>query len=201
MDRQWLPLNALRAFEAAGQLGSFTAELLHPAASVVLDDPLALSMLTAACAIAEGALPERQAQPRIFDGLLHLLARLPQGSAQLAAQIRWEANVLADLGYGLDLARCAVTGSTENLRYVSPKSGCAVSEAGAGAWKSRLLDLPPLLLDEAAPGDPAAWHAGLRLTGHFLARDVFGLRHKPLPPARLALYDRIAAMMEPDSHV
>jgi DNA repair protein RecO (recombination protein O) len=188
----------------ADQLGSLSAELLHPSASMVMDDPLALSMLTAACAVAEGSLPERQAQPRIFDGLLHLLARLPQGSGQLAALIRWEAILLADLGYGLSLSACASTGATEGLHYVSPKSGCAVSEAGAGIWKSRLLVLPALLLDEAEAGDWQAWHDGLRLTGHFLARDVFGLQHKQLPPARLALYDRVAGMLpgstETESH-
>lgn len=189
----------------ADQLGSFTAELVHPAAALVMDDALALSMLTAACAVAEGALPERQPQPHSFDGLLHLLARLPLGAAQLPAQIRWEAGLLADLGYGLDLSRCAVTGATEGLAWVSPKSGCAVSEAGAGLWKDRLLRLPRLLIDDADAGDALDWASGLRLTGHFLARDVFGLQHKPLPPARLALYDRVSAMFpvdsEPDPHV
>lgn len=187
----------------ADQLGAFSAELIHPAAALVMDDALALSMLTAACAVAEGALPERQPQPRSFDGLLHLIARLPTGAEQLPAQIRWEAGLLADLGYGLDLTRCAVTGSPENLRFVSPKSGCAVSDEGAGTWKARLLPLPPFLTDPADPGDPASWADGLRLTGHFLARDVFGLQHKPLPPARLALYDRVSALFPqpPDAHV
>ncbi len=177
------------------QLGTFTAELLHASASMVLDDPLALSMLTSVCAVAEGALPERQAQPRIFDGLLHLLARLPQGTAQLAALVRWEAVVLADLGYGLSLGACAVTGATGGLNYVSPKSGCAVSEAGAGIWKSRLLPLPSLLCDEDEIGAPQGWADGLRVTGHFLSRDVFGLQHKQLPAARLALHDRVVGLL------
>jgi len=179
------------------QLGSFSAELIHPAAALVLDDALALAMLTACCAVAEGALPEREAHPAVFDGLLHLLARLPQGAAQLGELIRWEAVLLRDLGYGLDLSCCAVTGSTGNLAYVSPRSGHAVSEEGAGLWKERLLPLPALLRDgNGEPGDPAQWTDGLRLTGHFLARDVFGLRHKPLPAARMALYDRVAAMKD-----
>lgn len=189
----------------ADQLGSFSAEMLHPAAAMVLDDALALSMLTSCCAVAEGALPERQAQPRSFDLLLHLLARLPQGRDQLGALIRWEAALLADLGYGLDLASCAVTGATEGLAYVSPKTGRAVSDAGAGVWQARLLPLPALLRDEADLGDAQAWHDGLRVTGHFLARDVFGVQHKPLPPARLALYDHVAGMRageeETESHV
>lgn len=198
----WQPGNLVQARwigRLAEQLGSFSAELIHPAAALVLDDALALSMLTAACALAEGALPEREPHPRVFDGLLHLLARLPQGAAQLPALIRWEADLLADLGYGLDLSHCVVTGATTGLAYVSPKSGCAVSEAGAGAWAERLLPLPALLLpghNAAEAATAADWHAGLRLTGHFLARDVFGLQHKPLPAARIALYDRVAAMME-----
>lgn len=181
------------------QLGSFSAEMIHPAAALVLDDALALSMLTAACATAEQALPEREPHPRVFDGLLHLLARLPQGAAQLPALIRWEADLLSELGYGLDLSACALSGAIAGLAYVSPKTGRAVSRDAAGDWAARLLALPALLLpghNAAEAAEPADWHAGLRLTGHFLARDVFGLHHKPLPAARLALYDRVTAMLE-----
>jgi len=181
------------------QLGSFTAELIHPAAALVLDDALALSMLTSACAVAEGALPERHPYPAIFDTLLHLLARLPQAERQLAELIRWETLLLRDLGYGLDLSFCAVTGTTENLAYVSPRTGRAVSREAAGQWKERLLPLPPFLL-HPTEGSPAEWSDGLRLTAHFLTRDVFGLQHKPLPHARVALYDRVAALKEaPDA--
>lgn len=200
----WQPGNLVQARwlgRLADQLGSFSAELVHPAAALVLDDRLALSMLTAACAVAEGAMPEREAHPRVFDGLLHLLARLPQGEQRLADQIRWELSLLADLGYGLDLSRCAVTGAVGGLAFVSPRSGCAVSDAGAGLWKERLLALPALLLGNAEGGSPADWQAGLRLTGHFLARDAFGLQHKPLPSARQALYDLVSSMAETDSNV
>ncbi|MDE2574538.1 MAG: DNA repair protein RecO [Rhodospirillales bacterium] len=187
----WQPGNLVQlrwVGRLADQLGSFSAEMVHPTAALALDDALALAMLTAACAVAEGALPEREPHPRVFDGLLHLLARLAQGPSMLDALIRWEADLLTDLGYGLDLARCAVTGSREDLAFVSPRSGCAVSEAGAGQWRERLLPLPTLLLGQA-PGTARDWRDGLRLTGHFLARDVFGLQHKPLPPARLRLPD------------
>jgi len=177
------------------QLGSFSAELVHPAAALAMDDRLALAMLSAACAVTESALPEREAHPRIFAGLLHLIAHLPEGSGLLAELIRWEAGLLADLGYGLDLTRCTVTGATEGLGWVSPKTGRAVADAAAGEWRARLLRLPPLLLGDE-PGTAADWRDGLRLTGHFLARDVFGLQHKPLPAARQALYDLVAAMAE-----
>lgn len=207
----WQPGNLVQARwvgRLADQLGSFSAEMIHPAAALVLDDALALAMLSSVCATADAALPERQAHPLVFDGLLHLLARLPQGALQLSALIRWEADLLTELGYGMDLSACAVTGATTGLAYVSPKTGRAVSAEGAGApaiakWADRLLPLPALLLaapPRNAPDTATDWQAGLRLTGHFLARDVFGLQHKPLPAARIALYDRITAMMEsPDA--
>ena len=184
----------------ADQLGSFSAELIHPAAALAMDDALQLAMLSAACALAEGALPEREAHPRVFGGLLTLIAGLAEGAALLARLIRWEVLVLADLGYGLDLSACAVTGATEGLVYVSPKSGRALSMEGAGTWAPRMFPLPALLLDESE-GDPGQWREGLRLTGHFLARDVFGLRHLPLPLARQALYDRVAKLAETESDV
>ncbi len=175
------------------QLGSFSAELVHPGAALAMDDALALAMLSAACAVAEGALPEREAHPRVFDGLLHLIAHLPQGAEMLSDLVRWETLLLADLGYGLDLVSCAVTGETTGLAFVSPKTGRAVTGAGAGVWASRLLRLPPFLVrgNDATPAD---WRDGLRLTGHFLRRDAFGHHHRPLPAARQMLYDRVAAL-------
>jgi DNA repair protein RecO (recombination protein O) len=175
------------------QLGSFSAELVHPAAALAMDDPLALGMLAASCAVAEGALPEREPHPRVFEGLLHLIAHLSQGERVLGDLIRWEAVLLAELGYGLDLSCCAVTGERAGLAFVSPKTGRAVTAAGAGIWTSRLLRLPSFLVggNEAGPGD---WRDGLRLTGHFLERDAFGHHHRPLPLARRMLYDRVAAL-------
>ena len=121
------------------QLGSFTGELIHAGAAHAMDEPLPLAMLTAVCAVAEGALPEREPHPRIFDGLLHLIPRLPLGEPMLTELIHWELTVLSDLGYGLDLTACAVTGVTKDLRYVSPKTGRAVTQQGAGEWAARLL--------------------------------------------------------------
>lgn len=175
------------------QLGSFRGELIHAGAAQVMDDPLALAMLSAACAVAEGALPEREAHPRVFEGLLRLLARLPEGDTMLTDLVRWETLLLAELGYGMDLTACAVTGQTSGLAYVSPRTGRAVTEAAAGEWTGRLLRLPSFLVggNVALPED---WRDGLRLTGHFLARDAFGHHHRPLPQARVMLYDRVAAL-------
>lgn len=177
----------------ADQLGSFSAELVHPGAALAMDDALSLAMLSAACAVAEGALPEREPHARVFDGLLRMIAGLSQGAVTPGDLVRWETVLLADLGYGLDLTRCAVTGETVGLAYVSPKTGRAVTAAAAGLWTSRLLVLPPFVVggDDATVSD---WRDGLRLTGHFLARDAFGLQHRPLPAARQMLYDRVAAL-------
>ncbi len=181
----------------ADQLGSFSAELAHPAAALAMDDPVHLAVLGAGCAVASGALPEREAHPRVFHGLLRLIAGLSQPGSMVTELVRWEAALLADLGYGLDLSACAVTGATNGLAYVSPRTGRAVTAEAAGAWRERLLALPGFLLDAAQDGTAADWAAGLRLTGHFLARDAFGVQHKPLPPARQMLYDRIALLESP----
>ncbi len=192
----WQPGNLVQArwvARLADQLGSFSAELVHPGAALAMHDPLALAMLSASCAVAEGALPEREAHPRVFEGLLQLIAHLPEGQGILTDLIRWEMVLLADLGYGLDLTSCAVTGDTTGLAFVSPKTGRAVTAAAAGVWTSRLLRLPAFLLGaEGAAGDD--WRDGLRLTGHFLERDAFGYQHRPLPAARQMLYDRVAAL-------
>jgi DNA repair protein RecO (recombination protein O) len=181
------------------QLGSFTGEMIHAGAAHAMQEALPLSMLTAICAVAEGAIPEREPHPRIFDGLLRLIPRLPLGESLLAELIQWELIVLSDLGYGLDLSACAVTGATKELAYVSPKTGRAVTREGAGEWAARLLPLPAFLTGDTPP-DPAAWRDGLRLTGHFLARDAFGNQHRPLPQTRTMLYDRVAAMVpQPDA--
>ncbi|WP_265547934.1 DNA repair protein RecO [Roseomonas mucosa] len=186
----------------ADQLGSLGGELVHPTAALALEDPLALALLSAACAVAGEALPEREAHPRLFRGLLPILARLGTQEATatpglLPDYIRWELLLLTDLGYGLDLSRCAQTGATEGLTHVSPRTGRAVCAEVAEPYRDRLLPLPAFLRDEQAASGPEDWAAGLRLTGHFLARDAFGTRHRPVPAAREMLYDRVSALAAP----
>jgi DNA repair protein RecO (recombination protein O) len=179
------------------QLGSFSAEMIHPGAAMVMDDALTLAMLTAACAVAEGVLPEREPHPRVFEALVGLVANLPRGPDMLTDLVRWEALLLADLGYGLDLAQCAVTGEKAGLAFVSPRTGRAVTAAASGLWKDRLLTLPGFLAGANTAG-PEDWRDGLRLTGHFLERDAFGHLNKALPQARLMLYERVAALAPPN---
>jgi DNA repair protein RecO (recombination protein O) len=110
--------------------------------------------------------------------------------------VKWEIDLLAELGFGLDLERCAVTGETANLAFVSPRTGRAVAAEAAEPYKDRLLPLPNFLRGNEPP-DVADWGQGLRLTGHFLARDVFGARHKPVPAARAMLLDRVQGLTPP----
>ena len=185
----WQPGNLISArwfARLSEQLGTLTAELVHPSAARVLDHKLPLALLLAACAVADDVLPEREPHPRSFEGLLRLLTLLsldPAEGARLgpAALLRWEAVLLSDLGYG--------------LAYVSPRSGRAVCEAGVGEWRDRLLPLPGLLLADDEAGSLADWCDGLRLTGHFLARDAFGQRQRPLPAARLRLREMMEGML------
>ncbi len=191
----WLPGNLIQCrwiARLSDQLGAFAAELVHPGAALAMQDATALAILAAGCAVAEGALPEREAHPRVFDGLLHLVLRLGEGERALPDYVAWEVTLLAEIGYGLDLARCAVTGEAEDLAFVSPRSGRAVSRAAAGVWAERLLKLPAFLCGAEGAG-AEDWRDGLRLTGHFLERDAFGLQHRPLPQARVMLADRIDA--------
>ena len=117
-----------------------------------------------ACAVAEGALPEREPHPLVFAGLLQMIAGL--SAEAVAALVRWETVVLAELGYGLDLASCTITGETAGLAYVSPRTGRAVSRDAAGVWHDRLLRLPGFLVGGNA-SSPADWRDGLMLTGPF----------------------------------
>jgi DNA repair protein RecO (recombination protein O) len=189
----WQPGNLIQARWVArltDQLGTLTGELVHAGAAVAMQDPLTLAVLSSACSVAAGALPEREAHPRVFDVLLNLIAHLSSAEDLPAAYVRFELLLLADLGFGLDLSTCAVTGASADLAFVSPRTGRAVARAAAGLWRDRLLALPAFLLGDAA-AEARDWADGLRLTGHFLARDAFGHQHRPLPQARVMLSDRI----------
>jgi DNA repair protein RecO (recombination protein O) len=189
----WQPGNMITARWAARlpeQLGHFTGEMVHPAAAFAMDDRLNLAVLNAACALAAGALPEREKQAQIFGGLTRLLAGIDIAGLALPALVQWELVLLRELGFGLDFSARAVAGDNDRLAFVSPKTGRALSLSAAGEWASRLLRLPGFLIEDG-DGTESDYLDGLKLTGHFLARDVFGARHKPLPPARERLYDMV----------
>ena len=175
----------------ADQLGSARIEPLGEGPAALFDDPTALAGLAAAAAVVAQALPEREPHPGVFLAFEALTLALAEAAIWPAVMVRFEAGLLADLGFGLDLSTCAVTGSTDDLVYVSPRTGRAVSAAAGEAYKDRLLALPLFLLSSQsrlAPGDIAA---GLALTGHFLQTCVFNALNRPLPPARERMIDRL----------
>ena len=173
------------------QLGALTGELEVPFAARLMVDPGRLAGLAAACALLETTLPERDPHPALYAALCAFLEQLVHEPDWLERYIRFELALLAELGFGLDLARCAVTGSSDDLVYVSPGSGRAVSRSGAGVYAHRLLALPPFLLGRA-PADAAQLAAGLRLTGAFLRRHLFDASDRAMPEARDRLLVRLA---------
>jgi DNA repair protein RecO (recombination protein O) len=196
----WQPGNLISArwvARHAEQLGALTGEMVHPGAALAMDDRVNLAILNAACALAAGALPEREPHPGVFAGLVRLLAGINVAGAALPALVIWELELLRELGFGLDFSASALAGDNDRLAFVSPRTGRAVSLSGAGAWAGRLLKLPPFLLDGTDPTLEEALD-GLKLTGHFMARDVFGARHRPLPPARERLYNLIVDRVAED---
>lgn len=177
----------------AEHLGTLTAELLDPFASRVLDDALRLAALSSACALLETALPEREPHLPLFEATLLLLRVLGATAEPLgwgAAYARWETQALAEFGFGLDLEACAATGQRDDLAYVSPRTGRAVSSGAGAPYADRLFALPAFLGTADAAPDAAAVAAALRITGHFLERHVFGPHNRPLPPARTRLIER-----------
>lgn len=177
----------------AENLGSAALEPVGEGPSALFDDPLALTGLAAAAAVIAGALPEREPHPGVFLAFEALLAAFALPDAWPAVYVRFEMGLLEELGFGLDLSRCAVTGEADDLLYVSPKSGRAVSRAAGAPYAERLLRLPPFLLGSQAGLGEGDVGAGLAITGRFLERDVFAPMNRPPPPARAWLLDKLAA--------
>lgn len=175
----------------ADHIGTFTVEPLQSRAGL-LADRLGLAGLTAICAMLRVALPERQAHPTLWRATMALLAALEHDREWPALYLRWEVTLLEELGFGLDLSRCAVTGSRDDLSFVSPKSGRAVSQQGAGEWANRLFPLPQCLMGQG-PAAPSEILQGLVITGHFLTRELAeALSSHALPEAR----NRLLTLLE-----
>jgi DNA repair protein RecO (recombination protein O) len=176
----------------ADQLAQLGVELVASRAPL-LGEALPAAAIEWTTGLAATALPEGQAYPRLYealDGLLGAIDASPSARSWAPSLVRYELFVLAELGFGLDLSECAATGATEGLAFVSPKSGRAVSAEGAGAYRDRLFPLPPLLLGAGAADWPDIID-GLRITGHFLARDVLIERQAEVLAARERLLDRL----------
>jgi len=173
------------------QLGSAVLEPQGEGPSALFDDALALAGLSAAAAVTAGALPEREPHPGAYLAFEALSAAFADPEIWPAVFVRFEAGLLQELGFGLDFSKCAATGAVDDLVYVSPRTGRAVSRAAGEPYRERLLALPPFLLGAQAGVAPGDVGAGLALTGHFLEVFIFNPLNRPLPPPRLWLLDRL----------
>jgi DNA repair protein RecO (recombination protein O) len=174
------------------QLAHLSVELIASRAPLHVE-ALPAAAIEWACALTASTLPEALPYPRLYealDGLLAAIEAAPSAKGWATALVRYELLILGELGFGLDLSECAATGATSNLAFVSPKSGRAVSAEGAGDYRDRLMPLPAFLLE----GGAAEWDdifGGLRITGHFLARDLLIERQADVLGARERLIQRL----------
>jgi DNA repair protein RecO (recombination protein O) len=180
------PGNLLRATWRARlseHLGGFNVELVEAHAARILDDAAALAAIGSLAGLAR-LLPERDPHPALYAATLHILRAFDDGGLWPALLVRWELQLLQELGFGLDLSECAATGVDADLADVSPRSGRAVSREAGKPYCSKLLKLPAFLQDETAPAGEGDIAAGLALTGHFLKRDVLEPHGLTMPQAR-----------------
>jgi DNA repair protein RecO (recombination protein O) len=176
-------------------LGVFSAELRHERAGAILESRDALIGLSAFAEMTRAVLPEREPHPALYDVAEILLDAIERTEFAHWAPlyVRWEMGVLEAVGFGLDLSRCAATGSTSELQFVSPKSGRAVCREAGEPYRGRLLELPAFLIEtRAASAGPADIRAGLALTARFLLDRVLMPHQRPMPAARMRL-DALAA--------
>lgn len=186
----------------ADNLGTLTLELVSTPASHFMQDALKLAALQSACALCDSALPEREGHPGLFYGLNALFEAL-QGEVWGEAYVMWEMAFLKELGFSLDLSGCAGGGDAQNLIYMSPKTGRAVSASAGAPYKEKLLSLPGFL----KPGGGSQTNEdndvliGLEMTGYFLEHWVYAHHTKGVPEARLRFQQRFAKYVEDSSEV
>lgn len=183
------------------QLGHYGIELVAAHAAAAMEDPLRLLALASATGLAERVLPEREAHPRLYDALCILVQALAEDEKSWApAYVRWELGLLSELGFGLDLDVCALTGSTEGLAYVSPKTGKAATAEAAAPYREKLLPLPGFLAPGRGLGDQDSsedLRQGFALTGYFLNHHVLAPHGWRFPDARDQLVEGLARPNRP----
>lgn len=172
-------------------LGQFAIEPLHLQAGLIMEEPLRLMALSSMTALAQ-TLPEREPHGRLFTAMQIILQAMDDDHVWPALLVRWELGLLDELGFGLDLSQCAATGSRDQLVYVSPKSGRAVSRTAGEPYHERLFALPGFL-SRAETATRLDVNNGLRLTAYFLDRHVLGPRGLAMPQVRQMLAERLAA--------
>lgn len=172
-------------------IGTFTLEPVKSRAGL-LGDRDGLAALNAVVALLRPVLGEREPHGALYRRTVALLDMIEESDHWPLAYVRWELALLEELGFGLDLGSCAVTGATEGLVYISPRSGRAVTQAGAGDFADRLLPLAPALVGRGA-GSRAEVLDALSVTGFFLSDRVAPeLKGGVLPDARARLVERLS---------
>jgi len=175
-------------------LGSFTIEPVRSRAAQVMQDRLALAGLNAVTGILSFVLPDREPHLPLYQRTIQLLDLLGQNDVWPLAYLQWEVALLEELGFALDLSACAVSGTNDDLFYVSPRTGRAVSRLAAGEWADKLLPLPHVLLGKGN-ADVEQILIALKTTGHFLHNHlVKSLGDRALPEARQRLIDTLGRM-------
>lgn len=180
-------------------LGTFRVEPLRSRAGVILGDPVRLAALNAITSLLVTLLPEREEHERLYAISCRLLDELQDAEPRWPESYAlWELRLLASLGYGLDLSVCAATGTRQNLAYVSPRSGRAVSRAAGGPWADRLFQLPAFLRGKGR-ASAADVREALRLTGFFLTERVLpAMGVKAMPKVRDQLLTHLESFDMPD---
>jgi DNA repair protein RecO (recombination protein O) len=172
-------------------LGGFNVELMEAHGARALDDAACLAAIGTLTGLVR-LLPERDPHPELYAAALHVLRAFDDAEIWPALLVRWELQLLQELGFGLDLSECAATGSDVELAYVSPRSGRAVSRDAGQPYCSKLLKLPAFLLDGTATASGGDIAAAFALTGHFLERDVLQPHGLTMPQARERLITLLA---------
>jgi DNA repair protein RecO (recombination protein O) len=174
------------------QLGFFSPlDLVESYAARVMDDRAALAGLASAISLIRIGGAERQAYPGLYDALILLLDNFGDGELWPPIYARFELGLLAELGYGLDLERCAITGETENLAFVSPRTGRAATFEAGEPFADKLLRLPPFVLNPDAPMEEGDVADALALAGYFLERRVFDHIGQGMPEQRRRLIEAL----------
>jgi DNA repair protein RecO (recombination protein O) len=172
-------------------LGQFTADPSRMIVASVIDSAPRLAALNTITTLAS-LLPEREPHPRLYEASLLLLDHIDDDDIWPALLVRWELGLLDELGFGLDLERCALSGARDGLAYVSPKTGKAVTQAQGEPWKDRLLRLPGFVCGGPARASASEVADGLQLSGYFLARHVFEPRGVSEPVSRARIVKWLA---------
>ncbi|MCV0369486.1 MULTISPECIES: DNA repair protein RecO [Filomicrobium] len=175
----------------ADQLGHMQIELRRGFAATAMSDPGSLAALSSLCTLLH-LMPERDPHPNLYEITLFVLGFLDDDSVWPALMVRWELALLDEMGFGLDLTACAATGINDDLIYVSPKSGRAVSASAGEPYRDKLLALPAFLIKgRKVPVTSEDVRAGLALTGHFLQTRVFAPRDAKVPDVRHRMVELI----------